>query len=158
MVAWFGVFGATLFAVNDFSNEFLQFQLINVILQGYHGNLVTREQVLLNADMVAAAAIKEPVPEREAATFEAVPEAPVEVVAAAVREAVAETAPVEAEAVAQEPTPIEAISEAVPEADAAESGPSKGKVPSETTVSDVTAEVVAVETVTEFDPIASEAK
>ena len=108
LVAWFGVFGATLFAVNYFYNYFLQFQLINAILQGYHGNVVTREQVLLNADMVAAAAIEEPVPEREAATFEAVPE-PVEVVAAAVPEAVAETAPVEAEAVAQEPTPIKAI-------------------------------------------------
>ena len=104
LVAWFGVFGATLFAVNYFYNYFLQFQLINAILQGYHGNVVTREQVLLNA----AAAIEEPVPEREAATFEAVPE-PVEVVAAAVPEAVAETAPVEAEAVAQEPTPIKAI-------------------------------------------------
>ena len=45
---------------------------------------MTREQVLLNADMVAAAAIEEPVPEREAATLEAVPEAPVEVVASAV--------------------------------------------------------------------------
>ena len=105
LVAWFGVFGATLFAVNYFYNYFLQFQLINAILQGYHGNVVTREQVLLNADMVAAASIEEPVPEREAATFEAVPE-PVKVVAAAVPEAVAETAPVEAEAVAQEPTPI----------------------------------------------------
>ena len=66
---------------------------------------MTRDQVLLNAE--AAAVIEEPVSEQEAATFEAVH--PVKIVAAAVPEAVGETAPVEPEAGAQVPTPVEAI-------------------------------------------------
>ena len=122
-------------------------------------NVLTHEQVRLNAEKAAAAAIEEPVPEPEdiaPATFEAVPEAPVEVVAAA------EAAPVEAEAAAPEPaTPVEAAPEAVPEVAAAESGPSdpsEGEVQSEATVSDLTVEVVAVETVTESDPVTSVAK
>ena len=121
-------------------------------------NVLTHEQVRLNAEKAAAAAIEEPVPEPEdiaPATFEAVPEAPVEVVAAA------EAAPVEAEAAAPEPTPVEAAPEAVPEIAAAESGPSdpsEGEVQSEATVSDLTVEVVAVETVTESDPVTSVAK
>ena len=122
-------------------------------------NVLTHEQVRLNAEKAAAAAIEEPVPEPEdiaPATFEAVPEAPVEVVAAA------EAAPVEAEAAAPEPaTPVEAAPEAVPEVAAAESGPSdpsEGEVQSEATVSDLTVEVVAVETVTESDSVTSVAK
>ena len=82
-----------------------------------------------------------------------VPEAPVEaltcpaeVEAAAVPEAVAKTASVEPEAAAQEPTLVEAVPEAFPEAAAPESGPLEGIVIiSEVTVSDVTVEVVAVE-------------
>ncbi len=118
-------------------------------------NVLTHEQVRLNAEkaaQAAQAAIEEPVPEPEdiaPATFEAVPETPAEVVA--VPEALSEVA---TDAVAvPEAVVVEAV--AAPEA-AVESGPSdpsEGEVQSEATVSDLTVEVEVV-AVTESEPVA----
>ena len=132
LVAGHGAFGATLFWGN-LVLQFLQFHLINCVLQGYptrsfhlHMAPALRATWFFCCDSKTSPVecwegchwrppCSVPVPKQEAASVVAVPEASVKAVAApekvedAVPETVAETLPVEPEVAAQEHTPVEAV-------------------------------------------------
>lgn len=100
--------GITLFAGYQSGSFYLNYK---PDLKATKVNVLTHEQVRLNAEKAAQAAIEEPVPEPEdiaPATFEAVPETPAEVVA--VPEAVSEVA---TDAAAAPEAVVEAVVEAV---------------------------------------------